>query len=170
MRVDTSGEHRVAILDWCDIEDYVAVLTCSIRESGPVPDVIVAVLRGGCVPAVWLAHALGITNFLAVQARTTVNDLIRSARNDVIRIDNMPNLKSYSSVLIVDDVTNSGRTLRTVRGNLDLESPSVATAALVWDTLGHEGEDCAADYVALEIAAWISFPWERSVHAERSQP
>jgi hypoxanthine phosphoribosyltransferase len=76
-------------IDWIEIEELVKVLVDEIKESNNIPKYITGLPRGGLIPAVLLSHMLDIP-FVSLE-----------------------NIKSIhpKSVLIVDDIADSGKTL-----------------------------------------------------------
>jgi hypoxanthine phosphoribosyltransferase len=84
---------------WQEIEQAVDVLATTIR-SGGIPDLIVAIPRGGWIPAVMLGHRLNIpVQSLAMPVCT-------------------------SKVLVVDDICDTGKTLWKIMQQLSLEARS----------------------------------------------
>lgn len=84
---------------WAEIESMVDVLATKIREGG-MPELIVAVPRGGWIPAVMLSHRLNIP-VQALGASVT-----------------------SSKVLVVDDICDTGMTLGKIMRQLVLEARS----------------------------------------------
>ena len=56
---NVAGERSTVILSWDDIDKTVAGLAERVCADG-LPDVLVGVVRGGLVPAVWLSHRIGM--------------------------------------------------------------------------------------------------------------
>jgi hypoxanthine phosphoribosyltransferase len=131
------------------------------------PTVIVGILRGGCFPALMLSHALGLRRVYMLHVRTTLTDEPRSPRHPphLERAWTLPRL-SRDVVLLVDDVTNTGVTLRKAQSVVESRAPrSLVSVCLVWDTVPPQSKsqvpNCAANYYAAKIDAWAEFPWER---------
>jgi hypoxanthine phosphoribosyltransferase len=156
---------RVQPYGWEEIARFVNVLAASTATIAPAPTIIVGVLRGGALPAVMLSHALGVRRMFAIQVMSTADEEARTTRLETV-VDGHEGLHTLApgeSVLIVDDVVNTGRTLRAAAdATARICSPSrITTAALIWDTVGsRRGDRCPADFVAHSIEAWIDFPWE----------
>jgi hypoxanthine phosphoribosyltransferase len=64
-------------------------------------------------------------------------------------------------VLLVDDVTNTGNTLRAARAVITQRGCSqLKVAALFRDTV--DADDASqVDFLGPIVDAWVSFPWER---------
>ncbi len=158
---------RVQPYGWEDIARFVDVLARSAATIAPVPTMIIGVLRGGALPAVMLSHALGVRRVFAIQVMSTADEEARGGRLETVVSgqDGLHTVARGESVLIVDDVVNTGSTLRAaVAATTRICSPSlITTAALIWDTVGSRPRDrCPADLVAHSVEAWIAFPWEIS--------
>jgi hypoxanthine phosphoribosyltransferase len=65
-------------LGWDDITATADRIAGEVRAD-EVPDVLVGVLRGGLIPAVLLAHALGVRTVRAVEVLHTSADVCRAA-------------------------------------------------------------------------------------------
>lgn len=156
----TDSAPAVVTLQWIDFDMLCRKLADQVRKSGFVPEVIVGIQRGGCVPAVFLAHLLQVQTFCSFGIRTTSTDAVRSTREKP-RVTSRTALKCVRGkhVLIVDDVTNSGTTLETAKAEVGrFGASSYKTAVVIWDGDGSSG--CAADYVAEYTPGWVTFPWE----------
>ncbi len=148
-------------LSWTEIERHCGKLANIIRSSGFLPDVIVGIQRGGCIPAVVLSHFLGVRYFYTLGMRTTTSNDVRAVRQrPTITADLPRRLVSGKKVLLIDDVTNSGSTLSTAKNHMiELNCTDVKSAVVVWDTVNVDC--CQADYYAIRADSWVVFPWEK---------
>lgn len=140
-------------------------LTASIVESGWIPDLIVAVARGGLLPAGAISYAIGVKAIgtMNVEFYTGIDERLSEPRllpplMDVSAIDG-------KRVLVVDDVADSGRTLRMVMDliaehglSLDGEAavPVDARCAVIYEK---PRSVISPDYVWRVTDRWINFPW-----------
>ena len=158
------AEHDVRSYTWTEMQGLCEGAAKAIHDNGFRPTVIVPILRGGCFPGLVLSHALAVRRLCPLRVATTLSDDIRAERMPP-RVDIDTDLPITSQdVLLVDDVTNTGATLRAAKGALQRASPrSMLTVALVWDTVGTTQADarCEADIFVDKIAAWAQFPWEK---------
>jgi uncharacterized protein len=159
--------NTVVYYNWEDINNLTRKLIEIIIKDNFKPDLIIGVLRGGCVPAVCVAHQLNLRELFTISASTTIFEKIRSERKEpeLSNLNGLPTL-SDRTIMVVDDVTNTGKTLTTIREHLvPLNPKNLKLAALVWDTvlpLNNEVENsCVADYYSDIIHAWAHFPWEK---------
>lgn len=126
-----------------------------VVDSGYRPDMVIAIARGGLIPAGAIAYALG------VKAAGTLNvefyrDIDQTLPDPVLLA---PLLDTDAIVgrklLVVDDVADSGRTLDLVLGLLRGHTPDVRSAVLYTKPR----TIVQPDYSWRETDLWINFPW-----------
>jgi len=150
---------RVLTLTWEDIIHHVAIVAAKIRDSGWKPDTIIAIARGGLVPAMLLSDFLDIKDILTIQlehwpAPGKVEEEVR-LKHGLPSVD-----LSQRNVLIVDDVADTGDTLKFaldyVRNNY--RPRTIRTAAL---HVKKGKTRFIPDYWGVEIdpQLWIVYPW-----------
>ncbi|MFT3798517.1 phosphoribosyltransferase [Microbacterium sp.] len=154
MTHDDAPTHR-EILTWQGFGDATRELSRAIVADGFVPDVVVAIARGGLLPAGAIAYGLGVKSCGALNVEFytgigTVLDAPQLLPPD-LDLDHLPGKR----VLLVDDVADSGRTLALAVGMLadvgaDVRSVCVYTKP---------GAIARPDYSWRETALWIDFPW-----------
>ncbi|MFI9652091.1 phosphoribosyltransferase family protein [Guyparkeria halopsychrophila] len=127
-----------------------------VRSSGYRPDTVIAVARGGFMPARYVCDFLGVSRLMSVKVQhyAAGAHAVTQARVTVP----LGAAIEGEHVLVVDDVNDSGKTLQALRPYLDdLRPASVRTVVL------HEkqGTACPADFVAESIREWrwILYPW-----------
>ncbi len=143
------------ILTWERFGTAVRELAEAVAASGFHPDLVLGIARGGLPIAGGIAYALGakMVGTLNVEFYTGVD-----ARLDEPVIL-PPLLDLYAlrgaTVLVVDDVADSGRTLELV---LQLVGPMVAEArtAVLYDK---PASVVQPDYRWMRTDKWIEFPW-----------
>lgn len=108
-----------------------------------------------------MSHLLDIPNFLTLGIRTTFSEEIRAARlAPVIRGEAVLELVRGKSILLLDDVCNTGSTLQTAKACVDGFAPAeITTGVTIWD--GDGDEPCHADHYGFYAPGWVVFPWER---------
>lgn len=143
------------VLSWQDLEKATDAIASQVGESGFVPSIIIAIARGGMVPAGILAYKLGVrlADVINVEFYT---DMERT-RPDPVLLAPMLETQAVSGqrILVVDDVATSGRTLSIVmkllRGfGADVRSAVVCTKP---------GTIIAPDFRWRTTQGWIVFPW-----------
>ena len=145
------------ILTWQQFGLGIRALASQVAESGYQPDIILAIARGGLVPAGALAYALSVKNtyLMNVEYYTGINErlelpVILPPYLDLVNVEN-------KQFLIVDDVADTGHTLRMVH---DFCAGKVAEArcAVVYEK---PQSVISCEYVWKRTDSWIEFPWSR---------
>lgn len=116
------------ILDWIDIEFAVSRLAENIKLSGREFDAISGLPRGGLIPAVMLSHKLNLpyTDF--------------SGDSD-----------DFDKILLVDDICDSGHTLKMHHPFFTLVSLHYKAKAVIEPDFW---------YKLVDDEEWVVYPWE----------
>ena len=160
------GESDIALdLCWVGLEGILVGLVERIYADG-VPQLVVGILRGGMIPAVMLAHRLGVRSVRGVEIAHTLTEDTNSAKTSAPEVTNPGSLGQISGdVLVVDDVAGSGATADLAAGMLGAHVGRVRRAVVVVNTINWAGANTAAphevhDYIGTTCAGWVRFPWE----------
>ena len=142
-------------ITWMDVQRLSEDLADQIAESGFTPDIIVAVSRGGFDPARILSDELNIRSLASLQViyYAGVNE-----RSDEPQVKYPLNADiSGLNVLVVDDVADSGNSLRVVKKYVESLGPREVRIA----TLHYKPwSNFKPDYFAESAEKWIIYPWE----------
>ncbi len=143
------------VLTWHEVDQATDEIARQVTGSGFAPAIIIAIARGGMVPAGVLAYKLGIkladtinVEFYTDQERTRPDPVLLAPMLETEAISN-------HKILVVDDVADTGRTLALVmkllRGfGADVRSAVVCTKP---------GTIVAPDFRWKTTDGWIVFPW-----------
>jgi len=146
---------RYLHLTWMDVQRLSERLADQIAETGFRPDIIVAVSRGGFDPARILSDELNIRSLASLQViyYAGVNE-----KNDKPQVKYPLNADiSGLNVLVVDDVADSGNSLKVVKEYVDSLGPREVKMA----TLHHKPwSSFEPDFYAESADKWIIYPWE----------
>jgi len=154
-------------LDWPTFTALAARLAADVARDG-APQVLVGVLRGGMVPTVMLAHALGLRTVRAVEVTHTTADGVDATKTEapvVVRPDTLGDLAGMD-VLVVDDVAGTGDTMATtVALARRAGARRVRTLACVvnetnWRKARTQQPGEVLTYVGAVVEGWVIFPWE----------
>ncbi len=123
-------------------------------------DAIIAIARGGLS----LAQFLG--EYYDLRAVYSINTIGYDDRQklDGVKVFNIPQLQDVRSVLIVDDIVDSGDTLIEVLRVLDEEYSNITfkTASLFYK----KSAKIAPNWYVKEAEAWIEFFWTEDIKKE----
>lgn len=143
------------VLTWEQFGSASRELAVQVARSGYRPDIILGIARGGLIPAGSLAYALDIKNlftvsvefYTGVDARLEVPVMLPPFL-DAGDLD-------AASVLIVDDVADTGKTLELVHEFCAGHVAAARTAVLY----EKPRSVIRGDYVWRRTELWIDFPW-----------
>jgi len=157
--VVVSSELSVITLSWEDAYSHIVKLCEKIIESSWNPDMILAIARGGLVPAIVASDILNVKDVLVIQLEhwpspgSTLPEV--KIRHDIPSED-----LSGRKILIIDDVADTGDTLKFAKDMIcqRFRDVNVKTAAI------HVKKGKAKyipDYWAVEVDPkyWILYPW-----------
>lgn len=150
----TVSEQR-EVLSWAGFGDATRDLSRRVVASGFMPDVVVAIARGGLLPGGAIAYGLGVKSCgaLNVEFYTGVGTVLDEPVLLSPDLD-LPSLADLR-VLLVDDVADSGRTLALAVALLEAHAAEVRSVCLYTKP----GSVARPDYVWRETDLWIDFPW-----------
>ena len=152
---DSSDLQQKEILTWEGFGVASRELAQTIADDGYEPEIIIAVARGGLVAAGALSYALGVklSDAINVEFYTDVHETLP----DPILLEPLLDVESISNrkLLVVDDVADSGRTLRLVLDILAEHGADVRSAVLYEKSVSV----VKPDYTWRHTDEWIVFPW-----------
>jgi hypoxanthine phosphoribosyltransferase len=145
-----------------DFLDGIQQIVSQIKLSGWKPNYIVGIVRGGCVPAVYLSHRLKVPCVM-VQWNTRDHTGFGKESNCWIPED----INNGEQVLIVDDIIDGGETIATLIEDWEsllydpLKKDNIKVAALYYNPR----QQVSCDFYHKQIdrendQRWIHFCWE----------
>jgi hypoxanthine phosphoribosyltransferase len=141
-------------VSWNDLEEHCDKIYSQMVCNGYKPDCIIGLLRGGIVPArIFSDHFNILLDFFALDVKlySGINKRMEKAKIRAFDGD-----VKGKSILVVDDIYDSGKTMEAVLDHL--KGKKVTTATIFWK----ETAKAKPDYYA-EVAKeneWIVFPFE----------
>jgi hypoxanthine phosphoribosyltransferase len=141
-------------ISWDELESYCDKIYTNMLKDNYKPDCIIGLLRGGIVPArIFSDHFNILLDFFALDVKMYdgINQRMEKAKIKAFDGD-----VKGRSILLADDIQDSGKTMEAVLEYLKGEN--VTTATVFWK----ENSKTKPDYYA-EIAKeneWIVFPFE----------
>jgi len=124
------------------------------------PDVIVAVARGGLTISHLFASYLDIKDVLVVNASSYDNK-----KQGSLEIKNIPSLDGYKRALLIDDISDTGDTLKAIHEALVKNNPSVELKSF---TIFYKEESkFKPDFYIRGAHNWVDFFWEVDLEKEK---
>ncbi|MCQ9387474.1 phosphoribosyltransferase [Brevibacterium sp. 50QC2O2] len=162
---DSSDLDTKEILTWETFGTGSRELAQQIVDSGYTPDIIIAVARGGLLPAGALSYNLGVklSDAINVEFYTDVHETLP----DPVLLAPLLDTESIAGkkLLVVDDVADSGRTLALVLDLLRSHGADVKSAVIY----AKSASVVLPDYVWKRTDEWIVFPWSALPPVEPQQ-
>jgi hypoxanthine phosphoribosyltransferase len=142
-------------VDWAMFGELCRALALKVADDYS-PEIIVGIARAGVIPAAVVASILRLDFYSMKISRKEGDETVRD-RPEVMSA--APRQVAGKRVLIVDEITTSGDTLRLALAAVRDAHPSeVRTATSFARRTGYQ-----PDYSALTMNAEVIFPWDRKV-------
>ncbi|MEM1562225.1 MAG: phosphoribosyltransferase [Candidatus Bathyarchaeia archaeon] len=141
---------------WDEIYEMLLSLADMIRRDLFNPEVIVGVSRGGWPPARVMSDLLG--NIELANVRVEFYRGVAETKSEPVITQPISLPVKGKNVLIMDDVADTGKSLRVVRDHVaEAGAKSIKIATIYykpWSII-------VPDYYVRVTERWIVFPWER---------
>ena len=144
------------IPSWDQIYSFLLNLAGTIRKSGFEPEIIVGVSRGGWLPARIMSDLLEKPKLANVATEFYVGVAETKGEPAITQPVSIP--VKDKKVLVVDDVADTGESLKLVNSHLKKQGASEIKIATIYYK---PWSDMVPDYYEKETRCWIVFPWER---------
>jgi len=144
------------LISWSETERLCLQLAKQIKSSGFQPDIVIAIGRGGYVPARLICDYLDIMALTSIKIELYG---VGSGKNDqaVIKFPLCHNIRDMK-VLLVDDVNDSGETLELAVKHLNTFQPRAIKIAVIHHKTSSHFQ---LDFFAKKIIKWrwLIYPW-----------
>ena len=126
------------------------------------PELLIGLSRGGLVPVGFLAGDGMFANrnvkIISITSYSNTNQQSEIRFVMPVFIEELTYLSNFKSILIVDDLVDSGKSLAWILDLLQKHLPNteIRTAALFYK----KSSIIKPDFYAQETTSWIVFPWE----------
>ncbi len=151
-----SSKLEFEIPSWEQIYESLLNLANRIRENNFKPDVIVGVSRGGWPPARIMSDLLENPDLANVKAEFYLG--VAKTKGDPVITQPVSTSVTGKKVLIVDEVADTGKSLRLVKSHLEEQG---ATEVKIMTIYYKPWSIVVPDWHAKKTSSWIVFPWER---------
>jgi hypoxanthine phosphoribosyltransferase len=153
--VDSITNLEFEIVSWDQIYELVLQLSKSIEKSKFNPELIVGVSRGGWIPARIISDLIGTKKIVNITVEFYVG--IAKTKSEPLISETFSHSIENKRILIVDDLTDTGASLKLVKLNLEKKNAlDVRTATVYhkpWSII-------VPNYYGKETRKWVVFPWE----------
>ena len=150
-------EEKQIKISWERVEGLADALVRQVQASGFKPDHLVGISMGGLIPLALVAERLSIKSVSTVSASSY--DETTKERGELIVSGFSDTAVRGKRVLLVDEIADTGKTLSVVTNILKDQcgARDVRTATLTVNKV-----HCLThpDFAALEVNAWVEFPWD----------
>lgn len=147
---------RCELVSWSEVQRLCQRLATVIRESGYRPDIVIAIGRGGYVPARLVCDYLDIMALTSIKIEHYLSGPDKQ-KQAIIRYPLYTDIK-HQHVLLVDDVNDSGDTLQIATRHLQTFQPDEVRTAVMHHKIT---TTFVVDYYASKIIKWrwLIYPW-----------
>lgn len=165
--ISVAADAPAVTLDWPEITAIAGSLA-KAAAADRVPDLVVGILRGGMIPAVRVAHVLGLREMRALDVTHTCSDAVNAPKAPCPIIRNCGSLGDLSGldILLIDDIAGTGATMTASRRLAEAAGAAhVRTAACVlnqenWQRGDGGDPNATFTYIGASYQGWVVFPWE----------
>ena len=141
---------------WDEIYEMLLSLAEKIQRDNFRPDLIVGVCRGGWPPARVMSDLLGNPKLANISVEFYVD--VAETKNKPVLTQSITVPVEGKKILILDDVADTGKTLKLVKEHLFSRGAEEVRIATIyykpWSIV-------VPDYYEKETKRWVVFPWER---------
>lgn len=150
------------ILTWDDVYKNIQNIVNEINNDKIKIDLLLPVIKGGFIPAMFIAKHIGIDKFSFIQARRSKSNLSNCDFGDAkfLGLLNKDAIKG-ANVLIVEDIVYTGDTLKLVLNEIKKYSPKNIYICSMYSF--YTGNDLGHIYKGNSNpneVNWIVFPWD----------
>jgi hypoxanthine phosphoribosyltransferase len=142
-------------LHWSKVDEAIWTLVDHVRKDYTI-DLIVGIARGGLIPAVRMSHIMD-NILMRVMDVKFYTDISEHAEMPEITVPLSEPVKG-KNILIVDDVADTGKTLKVVKEDIlqkGAQEVRIAVIAMKPQSI------IEPDYYIFQTDRWIVFPWEK---------
>jgi hypoxanthine phosphoribosyltransferase len=134
--------------------DSIRNISKQLTNSNFEPEVIISVNRGGCVPGIYLSHYID-------KPHEVINIELRDSNKEPDLKSIKEKISQFSSVLIIDDINDSGKTIGVIK---DL-SKNLITKIHFAVLINKSESTSEVEYYGKTVNSklndyWYVFPWE----------
>lgn len=147
---------RCELISWHEVDRLVGKLVAKVRQASFKPDIVIAIARGGYVPARLVCDHMNILNLTSIriihyQAGSEMMDKARLSMPLAIDVQGL-------NVLVVDDVSDTGDTLQLAIDHIEEFKPAdIKLAVLHHKSISTMTPDIYGQMIVKW--RWLIYPW-----------
>ena len=142
---------------WDDLDGLVAELAERLAAA-PEPDVVLAISRGGLVPAGMLGYRMGWRDMLLAAVVAYDDESGFRGQADFLQFPSDDQIVG-KTVLVIDEVWDSGTTIAAVSKRIHDAGGTPVTAVLHYKP-GNSRVDIEPDHYIVETNDWVRYPFK----------
>ena len=154
---ETAPEPVKINVTWDDLDRLVAELAERLAAA-PEPDVVLAISRGGLVPAGMLGYRMGWRDMLLAPVVAYDDESGFRGKADFLQFPSDKHVAG-KTVLVIDEVWDSGTTIAAVSTRIREAGGTPVTAVLHYKP-GRSRVDIVPDHFIVETNDWVLYPFK----------
>tara|TARA_B100001741_G_scaffold311642_1_gene313234 strand:- start:2549 stop:2998 length:450 start_codon:yes stop_codon:yes gene_type:complete len=137
-----------------DMKTALSKIISQIESSNFTPEIIFSINRGGCIPGVYLSHAINVQHkVIDVQLRDNTNSPNLEPLTNIILV--------YNNILIIDDINDTGSTFNFIKKSFKNHNNKLYYASLIENKTSSFKVNFFGKIIDKSVdPKWIVFPWE----------
>ncbi|TRX73162.1 phosphoribosyltransferase [Pseudomonas mangiferae] len=154
-------------LSWEDVEALSVSIAEAVRAADYDFDCIVGVARSGWVPAVIVAHQLGVREVGTLSIVRNLSEGVDSRKAEPRLVDISPLAQAGKKWLVIEDIVGSGETVRFIRERFGGDGREIYVASLVFNAANGDRAQVGemVEFHGREVREWVRFPWEKRIES-----
>jgi hypoxanthine phosphoribosyltransferase len=140
---------------WNQIYEMLLCQAQKIKTQNYKPDLIIAIARGGVVPARILSDLLETPNlsFIQIEFYTNINQKLQEPTLKQTLTTNVTGKK----ILLIDDISDTGKSLNLAKTNLQHQGAIEIKIATLYEK---PQSITTPDFYEKQTTNWVVFPWD----------
>ena len=152
-------------MTWEDIFSCCRAIAEQVKKRYGRPDVVVGILRSGAVPAAIISMLLEVDEVHMIRVVHYDDSMPPKEITREPKISRFENVKAYvkgRTVLVVDDLVRSGKTLRSIVTEIKKAGARKVISACIVLRESDEKPVMLPDIYVVRTAQCLRFPWTRT--------
>jgi len=156
MNMNRTAKFTARIVPLQEVYKLTHKLALDIMKTDLTFDLVIAIARGGMLPARLICDFLNIGQLTSIQVKHYTRGAKQLEKAQLI--DPVRNSLEGKKVLMIDDVNDSGKTLKAAYNHVKSKNPSLLKTAVLHDK---ENDRFKTDFVGHTLQAWkwLIYQW-----------